>query len=145
VDPTVFTFGSRGGSVAALVFFGLIMLVLTLGVARALRSAGVGRRLRVVFAGVLFGGLMALIYLSSLSGFYTVEVTRERLVTRLLIPGLSTTIPSAAVTSVTAQPSFRGRWFLVIRTADQRFYSANASRQEATAAEEQVRQLLLQR
>jgi len=94
---------------------------------------------------LLFGGLLAVLYLSSLSGFYTLEVTRDRLVTRLLIPGLSTTIPSAAVTSVTAQPSFRGRWFLVIRTADQRFYSANASRQEATAAAEQVQQRLSQR
>ncbi len=124
-------FGSRAGTWTALALFGLLFAVLGWAVARAIRQRSGPARgtLGRAMGMALFAGPVALIYWTSLGGFYTAFVDGAALRLQSLAPFISTTLPLADILSVTAQPWPRGRWRLVVLTNDEtRYESATSSR-----------------
>lgn len=124
-------FGSRAGTWTALALFGLLFAGLGWAVARAIRERsepGPGTLGRIVGL-ALFAGPLALIYWTSLGGFYSASVDGAQLRLHSLVPFVSTTMPLSDVRTVTAQPWYKGRWRLVVvRNDETRYESATSAR-----------------
>jgi branched-subunit amino acid ABC-type transport system permease component len=136
----VLEFGDRSGSWVAFAFFSAIFLLLAIAVWREIRRrAPELRRVAAAIAVLLFVAPVALIYASSLNGFYEAEIRDGRLVLRYLFPTASD-LPLADVQSVRAAPAFRGRWRVHIVRADGAEYeSAIAQRDAVNEAVERLR------
>jgi hypothetical protein len=140
-DPGVLEFGDRAGSCVALVLFGSLLAILGVGVWREIRRRAPERRLLAVVVGaLLFSGPMALIYASSLNGFYEAEIRNDLLVLHYLHPA-RIQLALADVEDVRVAPAFRGRWRLhVVRTGGAEYESATWHRDRVHAAAERLRQ-----
>jgi hypothetical protein len=91
-------------------------------------------------------GPLALIYVSSIGGFYEVRGYATHVETRALLPVLPSKIAWSDLTRADAQPAFKGRWRLVLVTlADDREASATADRHVVEAAAAAVRHRLADR
>ena len=133
-------FGSRSGSALALamflVLFGAVGLASARQLARRVPPTGMKWRSLVVLA--CAAGPAALLYASSLSGFYDVEVSGDQWRLRYLLPSSVVTLAAEDVKAVEAVPAYRGTWTLHIVTPDGRYQSATADRAAVTQARAQL-------
>ena len=134
-DSAVFEFGSRLGSWLALGFFTLIFSMIGAAVGRTIRARRTARA-----AGALIVAVpLALIYWTSIAGFYELELNRGAAVLRHLHPGTER-IPLGEIASVQAMPAFKGRWRLrIVRTDGRQYDSATAGRAAVEAAARKLR------
>ena len=139
-------FGSRSASCIALAFFSAVFLVLAVAVWREIRKrAPARRRTAAAASAVVFIAPVALIYTSSLGGFYEAEVRDGRVVLRYLFP-TSSELPLADVETVRAAPAFKGRWRLrVIAAGGGQYESATADRDVVNGAAQRLRQAVRDR
>ena len=114
----IFGFGNRNESLFALALFGIILGILALGVSAVLRHPviGAGRRASRAASVLVFGGTMALLYISSLSGFYEAQLKNNVLSLRYFVPLSRAAISWDHVISVQAVPAYKGLWRIRIRT-----------------------------
>lgn len=140
-EVSALEFGSRLGSWLALAFFILIFLMLAVACWREMRRRAPRQRQAArAVAGVIFIVPVALIYASSLNGFYEAEIRSDRLILRYLFP-TEYEVPLGDVATVRASPAFKRRWRLYLVTANGvRYESATADRDVVSAAVERLRQ-----
>ena len=134
--------GSRSGSAFALAMFVVLFGAIGLLAARRLarRIPPIGAIWPRLAAAALVVGPAVLLYATSLSGFYDIEVSDDQWRLRYLLPPVATTIPEDEVQAVEAVPLYRGTWTLHIVTAHGRYESATGNR----AAVDQARLRLMQ-
>ena len=128
-------FGSRSGSYVALAFFGLVFAGFGGVVAHMLTRCALRRR-TAAGGGVLFGAaLLALLYASSLAGFYEVEVRGPEVSLHYLLSLAPEVIPLESISGVRAVAAYRGRWRLELSGAGgRRFESTVASAHDVKRA-----------
>jgi hypothetical protein len=143
-DSVVLEFGSRSGSWFALAFFTAIFGTLGWGVAREIRlRANAESGMARVLGLALMAGPVALVYASSLSGFYEAEVHGPILRFRYLIPGVAATVLLADVVDVRPIPGVRGRLRLQVTDRNGRAYeSATWDRASIAESAGRLRKLL---
>jgi hypothetical protein len=124
--------GSRSGSVVALLSFAAIFGVLGLLVARRLRRPPHGqapRRVMPALAGwLMFLTPVALLYLSSLDGFYDLYTMDDGVRLAYFAPAITSVVRWTEVRRIDAVPQYRGTWRLRIVTDRGTFESASARR-----------------
>jgi hypothetical protein len=125
--PVVFMFGSRSGSVFALVLFGSLFAALGWSIARAIVQKGGSPRMARLAGGLLFLVPLAFVYMSSLSGFYEAEIGDGRVVLRYLHPW-SASYALNERAAIDTRPAFRSRWRLHINVLGRAYESATSSR-----------------
>lgn len=120
-DPLLLTFGSRSGSLFALVLFGGVFALLGWAVGRGFR-----RPLHALIAGLpVFLLPVALVYVSSLSGFYEARLRDGNVTLSFLLRPGATSIPIEEISEIRGVPALKFRWRLEILTTDgRRFESA---------------------
>lgn len=137
-------FGSRAASSFALLLLGTIIVVLTWGIFHEIRRR---RRVRAA-TGLAVGSLwvalvLALVYASSLNGFYDLQADREELRLRYLLPVFGTSVPLTTVSEVDATPTFKSGWRLRVRLrAGSQYESARSNRADVNASAERLRALV---
>jgi hypothetical protein len=132
-SDVVFRFGSESGSYAALLLFTTMFAALGMVCARALRRRGrVGPRTAALAGAALFIVPVALVYGSSLNGFYRATLSGDEIVLRYL-PGWNEHAACRDLSNVEAIPAFKGRWRLRILLA------SGGTRVSATSGRDQVR------
>jgi hypothetical protein len=139
-----FAFGSRSGTAVALVLFigvfGVLGVTAAIALARRVRGASPG-----VVGILLFVVPVTLIYVSSLGGFYELELRSDVVVLHYLTAA-TVAVPTARVSEVVARPAFRGRWRLQVRETDgQAHDSATWSRAAVDRAVAELRTTLRER
>ena len=140
-------FGSRSGSWFAVALFGSIFALLGFLNTRAIRQRApeAGLTFARVVGLVFFLGPLALVWITSLGGFYELELTGNVVHLRYLTH-LTDEIPAADVASVTARPAFKGRWRLeIIDRAGRRFESATWYREPVHDSASQLTKALAAR
>lgn len=130
----VLEFGSRSGSWFALGLFSAMFGTLGWGLAREVRwrsktDSGVTRVLGLA----MFIGPVALVYTSSLSGFYEAQVDGEILRLRYLFPRVVAEMPLAEVATLRAIPAIKGRQRLEITLRTGRRYESATWYRDAIA------------
>ncbi|MBI5854408.1 MAG: hypothetical protein HZB35_04110 [Nitrospirae bacterium] len=147
--PASFSFGDPLGATVAFVYFSALSAVVGAVVfhvsCRLMRGAypSAGASLHRSFisvsislgvAGVIFGAL----YVSSLSGFYEVELRGDHVSLQYILPAQTKDLSLAGIVQVTRMPTFKGQWRLVIATASGQVYqsvhASPATVQEAVGA-----------
>lgn len=132
-------FGSRSGSLFALILFGAVFAALGWAVGRQMRHPG----LAVLTGLLVFGFPVALIYVSSLGGFYEARAREEEVGLHFLLSPFIKTLPREDIREVRAVHAFRLRWRLEIITRDgRRHKSATWNRIEVKEAAERLHQWL---
>ena len=138
-ESLTLAFGSRGGSVAALVFFAAVFALVGAAAARELRRRGGTARATVVVGATLVLGPILLIHVSSTGGFYEAHVRDGSLGMRYLLWPVEVDVPRAAIVRADARPAFRGRWRLRLQTTDGTEYeSATSTRAVVESAAQRV-------
>ena len=140
-------FGSRSGSWTALALFVMMFGVLAWSVARAIRQRSRRRSSRAanVVGMSLFIGLLLLLWMSSLDGFYTAQTAGQVLRLHSLLPGVRTEIPLNEIALIEARPAHRGRWRLhVVSAAGKRYESATWHRNDVEQSSAQLKRWLHQ-
>jgi hypothetical protein len=135
-------FGSPSGSYFALSLFGILFAFLGWGCAREIRQRypQLGRWKAAVPGLLLFLGPVALIYWSSLDGFYEAAVEGDELQLHYLLPGFEDAMPLSEVSRVEAEPAFKTRWRLhITRSTGERYESAPWNRQAVRESQERLR------
>ena len=135
-------FGSRGGSYLALALFGVLFAFLGWGCAHEIgqRNPRLRRWKAAVPGLLLFLCPMALIYWSSLDGFYEAYVQGEELRLLYLLPGFEDAMPLSEVSGVEAEPAFKTRWRLhITRSTGKRYESATWQRDAVRRSMERLR------
>jgi hypothetical protein len=135
-DSFVLEFGSRAGSWMALAFFAAVFGGAGYAVARALSRAraDVGARWARAAGASVFAGPVVLVYVTSVAGFYDLELRQDVLRLRGLIRSTSE-VPLGNVAAVRPVPFHRGTWRLEIHeTSGRRHQSATSTRIDVTAA-----------
>ena len=139
----VLHFGSRAGSLVAMLLFGLLFAAV--GVVIARRSFE--RRLRfgsTMAAVALFAGPMTLLYSTSLNGFYEALFSPAHLELRYLVPFSTTRIAWSELAWAEARPAFRGRWRLhLVLASGQELVSATWHREPVESAAHRLRARLI--
>jgi hypothetical protein len=140
VEDGVLLFGSRSGAWFALLVFGGIFGVLGAVVARAIRqrAPAVAPSIRCGLGLAFFLGPLALIWATSLNGFYELEMRGSTLTVHYLI-GPSREIHLAHVNYVRARPWYRGRWRLVVEEGGREIESATSNRTAVDDAVDRIR------
>lgn len=135
-DAILLMFGSRSGSLFALVLFGSMFALLAWAVARTTR-----RPLQAFIAGLLFSlSLLVLLYASSLDGFYEARVRDGEVSLSFLLWPYVTRIPLEEISEIRAVPAFKVSWRLEIHTRDgRRFKSATENRVDVRESEKVLR------
>jgi hypothetical protein len=147
VAPVLFEFGSRSGSYFALALFGMIFIALGAVTAVSIRQRypGVSIWRSVLPGATLAIGPIALIYISSLGGFYEAEVRGNDIRLQYLLMSVET-LPAAQIRSVDAEPAFKTRWRLHLRlSTGEEYESATWGRADVISASEQIRGLVAAR
>lgn len=135
-------FGSVSGSYVGLAFFAAVFGLVGFAATRAWRRADdpQGRRGGAAAPIAIFSlyvGLLALVYATTLNGFYTAEIQQGALRLGYLPPWPATTIPLHSVVGASRAPAFKNRWRLRVETASGEIYeSATSDRDVVTAAAE---------
>jgi hypothetical protein len=138
-ESLTLVFGSRDGSVAALLFFAAVFGLVGAAAARELRRRGGTARASVVVGAILILGPVLLIHVSSTGGFYEARVRDGSLRLRYLLWPVVVDVPRAEIIRADARPAFRGRWRLRLQTTDGTEYeSATSTRAEVEAAAQRV-------
>jgi hypothetical protein len=134
--------GSRSGSLVALLFFAAIFGLLGFLVARRLRRTPHGQAPRPVMpalAGwVMFLTPVALLYLSSLDGFYDLYTMDDGVRLAYFAPAITSDVRWTDVRRIEAVPQYRGTWRLRIVTDNGTFESAAARRDIVERARTQL-------
>ena len=130
---------SRGGALVALAFFALIFGSLGFLVSRRLARDGGGVIARLTGL-ALFAGPMALLYVTSLAGFYDISLGPDTWQLRPLVPAFGVSVPAASIRRVDKVPAYRGTWQLRIVAADRVHLSASARRDAVDAALTRLRE-----
>jgi hypothetical protein len=136
--------GSRSGSWFELALFAVMFGSLGWMVSRELhrRSPRTGRWFARLAGLLLFVGPVALVYASSVNGFYEATLTGPVLRLEYLFPGSRADVLLAEIDSVEAAPWFRGRYRLLITArSGQRYESATWHREETAEAAARLRLL----
>jgi hypothetical protein len=125
MNSVVLQFGSRSGSWFALGLFTAMFGTLGWGIAREIRlrskaDSGLARALGLA----LLVGPVAMVYASSLSGFYEAEVVGQTLRLHYLFPGVTTEIPLADVATARPIPAVKSRQRLRIVDRSGRQYDS---------------------
>ncbi|HET9216816.1 MAG TPA: hypothetical protein VFR18_07550 [Terriglobia bacterium] len=122
----IFGFGNRSESLFALALFGIILSILALCVSAALQHPviGAGRRASRAASGFVFAGTMALLYISSLSGFYEAQLKNNVLSLRYFVPLSRAAISWDQVISIQAVPAYKGLWRVRIATKGGNIYES---------------------
>lgn len=138
-DTILLTFGSRSGSLFALILFGAMFALLGWAVARTLR-----RPVHALVAGLpVFLFPLILLYVSSLDGFYEARVRDGEVSLSFLLWPSATRIPLQEISEVRAFHAFKVSWRLEIHTKDgRRFESATSNRVAVRESEEILRRQL---
>lgn len=137
-------FGSRSGSWAAVVLFTVLFAVLRWVAMReiARRSPASGAGIARAVGLSLFVGPLALVWASSLGGFYMAEADTNVLRLHYLFPGTRTELPLTEIAAVEARPWYRGRWRLhVVSTGGDRYVSATWHRDSIEQSTERLKEL----
>lgn len=136
----VLFFGSRSGSTCALALFGSLFAMLGAGVSRDWRRRG-GAVGPATLLGLTLGlGPVALVYVSSLNGFYEARLSDSAVDLGYLAPLVVSRVPWAEVADAEARPAFRGRWRLHVRlTSSDHLISATSDRAVVEAAARELR------
>lgn len=145
-----FAFGDPFGATVAFVYFAVLALViggvvfhLTGRMLRGLSPGGQGVLQQSLISGTISTGMagvvMGAFYVSSLSGFYEIEVQNNHLTLQYILPNRMTEIPLNHIAEVSRIPTFKGQWRCVIATSSGRvYYSVHAG---SVAVQEAVRVL----
>jgi hypothetical protein len=143
-DGQVLLVGSRSGAMLALCFFALVFGGVAWALARALRNRGRSPQAVIWTALAVFGVPVALVYASSLNGFYEVEARASGVTLTHLLPSLRTYVDRAAVTRVDARPAYRGTWrvHIVLTSGEDRISAQTSKAVATTVAGELGRQLV---
>lgn len=149
------SFGDPTGWTIACIFFVVISSVIgggIYGVSYRLLCMGslgeghtVSRRLSLTM-GVLFTvGIFFAVYLSTLSGFLTLELRDGQLTLQYILPERRVVIPFTEIMTVQEEPAYKGQWRLVLSTETSETYeSALASRTDVRRAGDFLRQQMAQ-
>jgi hypothetical protein len=113
-------------------------------IARAMLNRGRSPQVALWTSLAVFSVPMALVYASSLNGFYEAESRASGVTLTYLLPSLRTYLDRAAVTRVDARPAYRGTWRVhIVLTSGEDRISAQTSKTVATSvAGELGRQLI---
>ncbi|HNY67030.1 MAG TPA: hypothetical protein PKM41_16505 [Deltaproteobacteria bacterium] len=132
--------GSRSGALFALLFFGSLFGMLGWTLVREALRRGVspaGARLLGVLSSVL---PVLLIWFTSLSGFYGLTVSRDRVTLSYLAPFLTKTLPSSQVRQAEALTAFKLRWRVhLVLASGEEHESALTDRETAELAARLIR------
>ena len=120
----VLEFGSRSGSVFALALFGTVFVIIGVGVAIEARRRAVSLTAAYGLGLFLFAGPIALIYGTSLNGFYEAAIADDGLVHLHYLLGYVDHVPLSSITSVEPRPWYKGRWRLHITDASGATYES---------------------
>ena len=143
-DGQVLLVGSRIGAMIALCFFALASGGVAWALARALRNRGRSPQVVLWTALAVFGIPVALVYATSLNGFYEAEARASGLTLTHLLPSLRTYVDRAAVTGVDARPAYRGTWRVhIVLTSGEDRISAQTSKDVATTVADELRRQLI--
>jgi hypothetical protein len=99
-----------------------------------------------VMLGVVIGlALFSALYFTSLSGFSQLDLHNDQLTFRYILPERTTSLPFHEVINVTEEPTYKGRWRLILTTESNGTYeSALAFRTEVQNAGDFLRQQMVQ-
>lgn len=139
----IFYLGSRAGTAVALAVFGSACGAIGYVVSRLWQQAGRSARTAWTAGGAVFATLLAVIYISSLGGFYEVRGSATHLELRSLVPWWSSRMAWIDLERVDVAIAFRNRWRLaLVERSGARMLSATSNRQNAEAAARAIRQRL---
>jgi hypothetical protein len=142
-DPTGWMIG--GGIFLA---FSLAIGWVVYGVSYRLQSMGslaqsvpASRRGSVVLGLIIGGGVLAMLAMTSLSGFAHVMLQNGTLTIQYRWTGQAVVLPFIEVINIREEPAFKGQWRLVVVTDNNGVYeSALASQEDVHRAAETLRQ-----
>ena len=142
-EPSLVQVGNRPGAYFALALFCAVFAFFAIGVWREIRRSYPRQsRMALILGCLVFASPTALLYASSLSGFYEAEIRDGRLVLHYLHP-MGTEVELAHIAGVRAAPAFKEQWVLhVTGTRDVEYISATSRRDALLAAEKRLRLLL---
>ncbi len=142
----VATLGSRTGALLALVIFGLAFTVLGAFVRRTCLRHQWGRWAATSVGALLAAGLLALVYGSSLDGFYELRANATSLEARYLLIPWPSRMAWSDLSRVEARVAFKGRWRLELAgRSGNRLVSATSSRRDVESAADSIRRRLRER
>ena len=143
-DGQVLLVGSRSVAMLALCFFALVFGGIAWALARALRARGRSSQSSRWVCVALFVLPLALIYVTSMRGFYEAEARASGVALTGLLPTARTYVDGGSVARVDATPWRRGTWrvHIVLSTGEDRV-SAQTSKDVATAAADALRAQLV--
>jgi hypothetical protein len=139
---TIYNLGSTSGATVAFVAF----LILSLGISMVLYAVLVRRSsrhepfqgtsaVRVPFAALLSTGVFALLfgvmYVTTLRGFYQVELLDDEVRLYYLFPEHTVTVSRLELTQAERIPVHRGRWQLRLRTHQGETYQSALANDQA--------------
>jgi hypothetical protein len=148
------SFGDPTGWTIACIFFVAISSVIgggIYGVSYRLLCMGslgegqaVSRRFSLAMGFLFAVGIFIAVYLSTLSGFLTLELHDGQLTLRYILPERTVILPVIEVMTVQEEPAYKGRWRLILSTETSGTYeSALAVRTEVHRAGEALRQRMV--
>ena len=143
-DGQVLLVGSRSGAMFALGLFALMFGGAAWALARTMRNRGRSPQAVLWTSLAVFTVPVALVYASSLNGFYAVEARASGVALTHLLPSLRTYVDRAAVTRVDARPAYRGAWrvHIVLTSGEDRISAQTSKAVATTVAGDLGRQLL---
>ena len=148
------SFGDPTGWTIACIFFVVISSVIGVGIyALSYRllcmgslseGQAVSRRFSLTMGFLFAVGIFFAVYLSTLSGFLTLELRDSQLTLRYILPERTVILPVIEVMTVQEEPAYKSQWRLVLSTETSGTYeSALAARTEVHRAGEALRQRIV--
>jgi len=139
------SFGDPTGWTSACIVFLVISCVIEVGISSlsyrllCMGSLGegqaVGRRFSFALGFLCAVGIFSAVYLSSLTGFVTLEFHDGQIVLEYILPKRTVVLPVTEVFHIQEEPAYKGRWRLVLSTEPSETYdSALASGAEVHRA-----------
>lgn len=136
MDTTMFTFASRGGALVAIALVGVVGAAVGYPIWRAMRRRGGRAAPRVVVSALPAVALIALLYVSSLNGFYEAKIESGQVNLTGLLPWQDETLPASSITGAVEEHRFKSSWRLRLATVRGDRLSANTSVANVRAAVE---------